>query len=188
MISKHLRPAAVIACVVGACASITATQTFELSTEYAAMPSLPGTPNVAQQVALTANFGSCSKTALGNLEKLRADSHVDSLEVWVIVKDIQLRSDTSFSGIENLTLKLVTPDETITVCDRPLSTEEQQSSSVSCPFERRINAEDLCATQSTGTAPTQMTIQLEVMTGEVTLSQIGATIAVETEVDADVSL
>ena len=171
-----------------ACASISATQSFELSTEYVAMPTLPGAPNVAQDVALTANFGSCSKTALGNLDKLRADSHVDSLDVWVIIKDIQLSSDATFSGIENLTLKLITPDETITVCNRKLSSAEQSSSSVTCPFEQRLNAEQLCAAQSGGSSPTQMTIQLTVMTGAVTLTKIGAALAVETEVDANVSL
>jgi hypothetical protein len=170
------------------CASITATQSFELSTEYVAMPTLPGAPNVAQDVALTANFGSCSKTALGNLEKLRADKHVDSLDVWVIVKDIELSSDATFSGIENLTLKLVTPSQTITVCDRALSAAEQKASTVSCPFEERLSAEQLCAAQGSSSSPTQMTIQLTVMTGAVTLTKIGATLAVETEVDANVSL
>lgn len=170
-----------------ACASIVATQTFELSTEYAAMPALP---NVAlgqpQTVSLSASFGSCSKTALGNLEKLRADNNVDSLDVWVIVRDVHLEADTSFQGIERLGLALVTGDETISVCDRALSEQEQQSSNITCPFEHRVRAEQLCTSADDSSA--RMTIQLSIDTGEIALTRIGARLAVETEVDADVSL
>ena len=174
--------------VLGACANIVATQDFELSTEYVAMPGLSGAPvNVPQTVSLSARFASCSKTALGDLEKIRASDHVDSVDVWVIVRDVKLYSDASFSGIEDLRLVLVTPTEEITVCDRTLSDAEQRASTVDCAFEHRIRAEDLC-TESGANSTAEMTIQLAVMTGEVSLSRIGATITVETEIDADVSL
>lgn len=173
----------------GACASIVATQTFELSTESVAMP-LPF-PDVAlsqpQTITLTTSFGSCSKTSLGSLESLRANSHVDALDVWVIVRDVELRSDASFSGIQNLALQLVTAEDTISVCDRTLSAAEQAASTISCPFEHRVRAEDLCG-MLTGSAPAQMTIELTVRTGDVTLSKVGAKLTVETELDADVSL
>ena len=172
----------------GACAGIVATQSFEISTEYAAMPGLAGAPvNLAQTVSLTARFASCSKTALGDLEKIRASDHVDSVDIWVVVRDVKLRSNATFSGIRDLKLQLMTPTEEITVCDRTLSDAEQQASTVDCALEHRIRAEDLCTdTGSSSTA--EMAIQLTVMTGDVTLTRIGATLTVETEIDADVSL
>ena len=172
----------------GACVSVVATQTFELSTESASMPGLPNAPvNRAEVVTLNARFASCSKTALGDLEKIRASDHVDSVDVWVIVRDVVLRSDATFSGIKDLNLVLVTPTEEITVCDRTLSASEQKSSKVNCEFEHRLRAEDLCV--GTGAAANaEINIQLAVMTGEVTLTQLGATLTVETEIDADVSL
>ena len=171
-----------------ACASVVVTQTFELSTEYAAMPALPNVSlGQPQTISLSASFGSCSKTALGSLDKLRQDSRVDSLDVWVIVRDIKLQSDSTFEGIEDLSLQLVTGDEQIPVCDRALSAAEQRSSTIECPFEHRVRAEQLCASADSG-APARMTIQLAINTGEVTLSRIGATLTVETELDANVSL
>jgi len=171
-----------------ACASVVATQTFELSTQYATMPALPAVPSgQSQTIALSASFGSCSKTALGSLDKLRANSHVDALDVWVTVRDIRLQSDATFEGIEHLGLELVTADETVSVCDRALSSDEQRSSSVTCPFEHRVRAEQLCSSaDSSGSA--RMTIQLSLDAGAVTLTSIGANLTVETEVDADVSL
>lgn len=175
-----------------ACASIVATQTFEISTEVA-MPSIPrvdlpaGTP--AQTVSLTARFGSCSKTALGSLDKLRANDHVDAADVWVVIRDVQLRSDASFSGIEKLSLELVTPDETVTICDRTLSESDQASSNIDCGFEHRVRAEQLCSTLAgDGAGVAEMTIELAIQTGDVTLTTLGATIKVDTELEADVSL
>jgi hypothetical protein len=175
-----------------ACASIIATQTFEISTEVA-MPSIPrvdlpaGTP--AQTISLTARFGSCSSTALGSLDKLRENKHVDSADVWVVIRDVQLRSDASFSGIEKLSLQLVTPDETITICDRDLSESDQASSNIECGFEHRVRAEQLCSTLAgDGAATAEMTIELAIQTGDVTLTTLGATIKVDTELEADVSL
>ncbi|HET8938403.1 MAG TPA: hypothetical protein VFN67_33395 [Polyangiales bacterium] len=175
-----------------ACASIVATQTFEISTEVA-MPSIPrvdlpaGTP--AQTVSLTARFGSCSKTTLGNLDKLRANDHVDAADVWVVIRGVQLRSDASFSGIEKLSLELVTPDETVTICDRTLSESDQASSNIDCGFEHRVRAEQLCSTLAgDGAGVAEMTIELAIQTGDVTLTTLGATIKVDTELEADVSL
>lgn len=175
-----------------ACASIVATQTFEINTEVA-MPSIPrvdlpaGTP--AQTVSLTARFGSCSKTALGSLDKLRANNHVDSADVWVVIHDVKLSSDSSFSGIEKLSLQLVTPDETVTICDRTLSESDQASSNIECGFEHRVRAEQLCSTLSAdGSGVAEMTIELAVQTGDVTLTTLGASIKVDTELEADVSL
>lgn len=171
-----------------ACASVVATQNFELSTEYVAMPALPNVPGVpAQTISLSARFASCSKTALGDLEKVRASDYVDSVDVWVIVRDVRLISDASFSGIDQLTLQLEIPGDTITVCNRKLSESEQQRSTVTCPFEYRVRAEDLCNGDGS-TANTEITIQLTVDTGDVSLTRIGAKLAVDTEVDADVSL
>jgi hypothetical protein len=166
------------------CASVTVSQMFELSTESATMPPPTGAPSSTQTVSLNAKFGSCSKSALGNIEKVRESDQVDSLEVWVIVRDVKLSSDASFSGIENLHLELVTANETVTVCDRTLSAAEQRSSTIDCEFEKKVSVEELCADAGS----TQMAIQLTVDTGAVTLTRIGATITVETEVEADVSL
>jgi hypothetical protein len=174
-----------------ACASIVATQTFEITTEVA-MPNIPrvGVPTAeAQTISLTARFGSCSRTALGSLDKLRESKHVDSAEVWVVIRDVQLRSDASFSGIENLKLQLVTPDETVTICDRTLSESDQAASSIECEFEHRVRAEQLCSTLAgNGSGTAEMMIQLSVQLGDVTLSTLGATIKVDTELEADVSL
>jgi hypothetical protein len=172
-----------------ACASIAATQTFEISTQVA-MPSIPRIPtSEPQTVMLTARFGSCSRTALGSLDKLRENSHVDSADVWVVVRDVQLRSDSSFAGIEDLTLQLVTPDETVTICDRRLSEADQEASTVDCEFEHRVRAEQLCSMIGGGSSGVaQMTIELEVSTGDITLTELGATLNVDTVLEADVSL
>lgn len=171
-----------------ACASVVATQTFEISTEVA-IPSIPGIPSIGTQTAqVTARFGSCSRTALGSLEKLRDSKYVDSADVWVVVRDVQLRSDSSFAGIENLTLELVTPDETVTICDRALSESDQEASTLDCNFEHRVRAEQLCmmlGDDRSGVA--EMSIELAVSRG-ITLTTLGATLVVDTEVEADVSL
>lgn len=173
----------------GACASIVATQTFEISTEVA-MPSIPRIPTTEPQtVTLTARFGSCSSTALGSLEKLRENKYVDSADVWVVVRDVQLRSDSSFAGIEDLNLQLVTPDETVTICDRTLSESDQASNTIDCDFEHRVRAEQLCMMLGDSTSGVaQMSIELQVSTGDVTLTTLGATLKVDTELEADVSL
>jgi hypothetical protein len=172
-----------------ACASISAIQTFELTTESAAMPALPNVPtNQPQTLSLTAGFGSCSKSALGDLERVRANSHVDSLDVWVNITDIKLRSDATFSGIQSLSLSLATHGDAIPVCSLTLSAAEQQSSQIDCPSEQHVRAEQLCPTAGSTTTPAQITMQLTVNTGDVTLTKLSATIQLETEVDADVSL
>jgi hypothetical protein len=172
-----------------ACASIVATQTFEISTEVA-MPNIPRVPTgQPQTVTLTARFGSCSRTALGSLDKLRESKYVDSADVWVVVRDVQLRSDSTFAGIENLSLELVTPDETVTICDRRLSESEQEASTIDCDFEHRVRAEQLCmmlGDDMSGVA--QMSIELAVSTGDITLTTLGAKIVVDTDLEADVSL
>lgn len=181
-------PAALALC---ACASIVATQTFEISTEVTT-PNIPRVDlpgSAPQTISLTARFGSCSRTALGSLDKLRESKHVDSADVFVVIRDVQLRSDASFSGIEQLNLQLVTPDETVTICDRRLSESDQEASTIDCEFEHRVRAEQLCATLAgDGSGAAEMTIQLEVQTGDVTLTTLGATIKVDTELEADVSL
>ena len=182
-------PVALCIAALCACASVAATQTFEISTEIA-MPSIPRVPTAAPQtVMLTARFGSCSRTALGSLDKLRESDHVDAVDVWVVIRDVQLRSDSSFAGIEDLTLQLVTPDETVTICDRTLSASDQRASTIDCDFEHRIRAEQLCSTIGDGSAGVaQMTIELAVSTGDITLTSLGATLHVDTVLEADVSL
>jgi hypothetical protein len=178
-------------CVSAACVSIVATQTFEITTQIA-MPNIPDVdvPGAGPQtVALTARFGSCSRTALGSLDKLRSNAHVDSADVFVVVRDITLRSDATFEGIENLNLALVTPEETVTICDRTLSDADQQRDTVNCDFEHRVRAEQLCTSlgaNSSGVA--EMTIELAVQTGDVTLTTLSATIHVDTELEANISL
>lgn len=172
-----------------ACASVVATQEFDITTEIA-MPSIPRVPTAqAVPVSFTAQFGSCSSTALGSLDKLRENKHVDSADIWVVVKDVRLRSNTSFSGVETIKLELVTPDETISICDLELSDSDQESDVIDCDFEHRIKAEDLCSMlsgNSTGVA--MMNIDLTVSPANVTLSSLSSTIEVDTELDLDVSL
>lgn len=172
-----------------ACASIVATQTFEISTEIA-MPNIPRIPtSQPQTVTLTARFGSCSSTALGSLDKLRESKYVDSADVFVVVRDVQLRSNSSFAGIENLKLELVTPDETVTICDRTLSDRDQEASTIDCDFEHRVRAEQLCMMlEGDASGVAEMSIELAVSTGDITLTTLGATLAVDTELEADVSL
>jgi hypothetical protein len=186
---KRSTPMLLALVAVCACASIVATQTFEISTEVA-MPSIPRIPtSEPQTVRLTARFGSCSRTALGSLDKLRENELVDSADVWVTVRDIELRSDTSFAGIENLTLELVTPDEILTICDRTLSDSDQEASTIDCDFEHRVRAEQLCAMFGDDAADVaEMTIELAVSTGDVTLTTLSATLQVDTELEANVSL
>jgi len=172
-----------------ACASAVATQAFNISTEIA-MPAIPRVPTTQPQtVSLTARFGSCSATALGNLDKLRSTKHVDSADVWLVVRNVHLRSNTNFKGIQNIKLDLVTPSQTIAICDQGLSDSAQESDVVDCDFEHRLKAEDLCSMlsgNSTGVA--EMNIDLTVAPANVTLTSLSATIEVDTELDLDVSL
>jgi hypothetical protein len=171
-----------------ACASISATQTFELSTSVV-IPALPhAAVSVPQTVSLVMKFGSCSNSALGDLEKLRANDHVDSLDVWVDISDVELHSEATFSGVQTLTLQLVAGDEVIPVCSRALTASEQKASTLKCPFEHRVRAEQLCATLGSEQAPAQMTIEVQVLTDDVRLTTIGAKIQVVTELAADLSL
>lgn len=181
-------------CVLGvvvlcACASIVATQTFEISTDVVT-PDIPRIPTPEPRaVTLTARFGSCSRTALGSLEKLRESKYVDSADVFIQIRDVSLHADTSFAGIQSLTLELLTPDETITICDRSLSEDEQQGRTIECEFEHRLRAEELCmmlGDDVSGVA--EMNIELLVSTGEVTLNTLSATLVADTELEADVSL
>lgn len=189
--TRSIRRAGKIFCVLAlcACASIVAKQTFEITTEVA-MPNIPRIPTrEPRSVTLTARFGSCSRTALGSLDKLRESKYVDSADVWVVVRDVQLRTDTTFAGIENLKLELVTPDETVTICDRALSDADQEASTVDCDFEHRMRAEQLCMMLGDDTSGVaQMSIELSVATGDITLTTLGATLVVDTELEADVSL
>jgi hypothetical protein len=177
-----------------ACASIVATQSFEITTEVA-MPDIPnvdlpeGVDAPPQTLRLRASFGSCSRTALGSLDKLRENANVKSADVWVVVRDIQLRSDSSFSGIEELDISLVTPDETLNICNRRLSESDQAGSTIDCGFEHRMRAEQLCSTLSgDGSGTASMTIELSVQTGDVTLTTLSASIQVDTDLEVDVGI
>lgn len=171
-----------------ACASISGSQTFEALQEY----SLPNAGNtyatdVTTTVTVSANSQrSFAAAVLDDIAELRAQDHVDSAEASVQIASIQLATDTTFAGVKAVRVQLVTPTETVELCNRVLSASDEQSSSVSCRTDYRLG-EDALQQSATSEQPTRIDLELQV-SGAVTATTLTSTVAFEVEVDVDASL
>lgn len=175
-------------CALVACASISGTQTFETTRQF----TLPNTGAVAgdtgsRTIAAVGGVGELSfaESVLDNIDRLRERDHIDSAEATVRVMSIRLSTDTTFAGVTAIRVQLVTGTETIELCRRTLSAEEQKASSVSCEADHVMDEDTL--QQTTSETPAQIGAQLEV-SGAVTATKLNSVVTFEVEVNVDASL
>jgi hypothetical protein len=173
-------------CCLLACASVTGTQTFQSSSQYSlpTIGNVTGTRTIAASAATNAR--SFAESVLQDVDELRENKHVDSAAVAVRIASVQLTSNTTFAGVKAVRLQLVTETETIELCNRPVTTREEQSSSISCTVDHEIQESELKKSSDSAT-PAQISVQLQV-SGAVTATKLTATVAFDVEVNADVSL
>ncbi|HKP63984.1 MAG TPA: hypothetical protein VJV78_44925 [Polyangiales bacterium] len=176
-------------CVLVACASISGTQSFEAERQF----TLPGVAAVAGDTGshtLTAvgvaDELSFAKSVLDEVDQLRERDHIDSAEVQLRVVSVQLATDTTFAGITAIRVQLVTAAETIELCARTLSADEQRASSIDCSADHVVDEATL--QQSTASsAPAQIGAQLEV-SGAMTATKLDSSVTFEIELNVDASL
>jgi hypothetical protein len=172
-----------------ACASISGTQTFQATRQFTL-------PNVA---AVGGETGSHTITAVGaagelsfaesvldDVDQLRERDHIDSAEATVRVVSVRLSTDTTFAGVTAVRAQLVTGAETIELCSRTLSADEQNASSVSCDVDHVMDEATL-QQNTTSAAPAQIGAQLDVA-GAVTATKLNSVVTFQVEVNVDASL
>jgi hypothetical protein len=176
-------------CALVACASISGTQTFQATRQF----TLPNVGAVAGDTgshtitALGAADGlSFAESVLDDVDQLRERDHVDSAEAAVRVVSVRLSTDTTFAGVTAVRVQLVTGTETVLLCSRTLSVDDQKASTVSCEADHVMDEASL-QQNTTSTAPAQIGAQLDV-SGEVTATKLNSVVTFEVEVDVDASL
>jgi hypothetical protein len=175
-------------CAFVACASISGTQSFEATRQFT-LPSV-GTlaANTASQT-ITAMGAvdqlSFAESVLDDVDRIRERDHIDSAEATVRVVSVRLSTDTTFAGVQAVRVQLVTATETIELCSRTLSAEDQKGSSLRCESDHVMDEATL--EQSSTTDPAQIGAQLEVSDG-VTATKLNSVVTFEVEVHVDASL
>lgn len=169
-----------------ACASVSGSQSFETSAKYTlpAVGTVTGTRTITAQAA--ADTRAFAASVLKDIDELRDDKHVDSADAKLRIVSATLAVDTSFAGVQSVRIQLVTASSTVELCDRALSSSDQQASTVSCSTDHVFDETDL-TTASSSTASSRIDIQL-VVSGTVTARHLTSTVGFEVEVNADVSL
>jgi hypothetical protein len=176
-------------CALVACASISGTQTFEATRQFA----LPNVGAVAQDTGSktitavgAAEEISFAESVLDDVDRLRRRDHIDSAEATVRVVFVRLSTDTTFAGVTGIRVQLVTGTETFELCNRRLSADEQRASSISCEADHVLDEATLQQT-TTSSAPAQIGAQLDV-SGAVTATKLDSVVTFEVEVNVDASL
>ena len=176
-------------CALVACASISGTQTFESSKQFT-LPNVAAAADVTASQTIVAMGAateiSFAESVLDDVEELRERDHIDSAEATVRVVSIRLSTDTTFAGVTAVRVQLVTATETIELCTRTLSPDEQRSSSIRCEADHVMDEATL-QRNTTSTDPAQIGAQLDV-TGEVTATTLSSVVTFEVEVNVDASL
>jgi hypothetical protein len=129
---------------------------------------------------------SFAESVLDDFDELRARDHIDSAEASVRVVSVRLSTDTTFAGVTAVRVQLVTAAETIELCSRTLSAEDQKASSISCESDHVMDEETLQQTTASMT-PAQIGAQLDV-SGGVTATKLNSVVTFEVEVNVDASL
>src|SRR4051812_608243 len=145
-------------CALVACASISGTQTFQATRQFA----LPNTGTVGGDTGSrtitavgAANQLSFAEAVLDDVDQLRKRDHVDSAEATIRVVSVRLSTDTTFAGVTAIRVQLVTATESIELCNRTLNEDEQRASSISCAADHAMDEATL--QQNTGSsAPAQI--------------------------------
>lgn len=176
-------------CVVVACASISGTQSFEASRKF----TLPNVGSVAAGNATRTIEAvgaleeiSFAESVLDDVDALREREHIDSAEASVRVVSVELSTDTTFAGVSAIRVQLVTATETIELCSRTLSAEEQAASTIQCEVDRVMD-ETTLEESAAADSPAQIGAQLDV-SGGVTATTLDSVVTFEVEVNVDASL
>jgi hypothetical protein len=176
-------------CALVACASISGTQSFEATRQFT-LPSVGAVAdNVGSQtITAVGEAGQISfaQSVLDDVDELRERDHIDSAEATVRVVSVRLSTDTTFAGIDAIRVQLVTATDTIELCNRTLSADEQRASSICCEADHVMDEATL-QKNATATAPAQIGAQLDV-SGGVTARKLNSVVTFEVEVDVDASL
>ena len=174
-------------CALVACASISGTQSFEATRQFS-LPSVgavPGDTGSHTIVAVgAADEISFAESVLDDVDELRARDHIDSAEASVRVVSIRLSTDTTFAGVTAVRVQMVTATETIVLCSRTLTEEDQRASSIRCEADHVMDEATL---QQTTAVPAQIGAELDV-SGAVTATKLDSVVTFEVEVNVDASL
>jgi hypothetical protein len=176
-------------CAAVACASISGSQSFETSRQFtlpsvAAMAGDTG-PHTISAIGAAGQI-SFAESVLDDVDRLRERDHIDSAEASVRVVSVRLSTDTTFAGITAVRVQLVTAAETVELCSRSLSADEQKSSSIRCEADHVMDEETL-QQNAASSAPAQIGAQVEV-SGAVTATKLNSVVTFEVEVNVDASL
>ncbi|HET6338310.1 MAG TPA: hypothetical protein VFG30_34040 [Polyangiales bacterium] len=98
---------------------------------------------------------------------------------------VRLSTDTTFAGVTAVRVQLVTGEQTVELCSRTLSAEEQKASSISCETDHVMDEATL--QQTTSGASAQIGAQLDV-SGGVTATKLNSVVTFKVEVNVDASL
>jgi hypothetical protein len=174
--------------VLVACASISGTQTFEANRQFT-LPSVAAVGGDIGSRTITAVGAaeglSFAESVLDDVDQLRERDHIDSAEAAVRVVSVRLSTDTTFAGVTAVRVQLVTGGETVELCSRTLSAEEQKASSISCEADHVMDEATL--QQTSAGASAQIGAQLDVSSG-VTATKLNSVVTFQVEVNVDASL
>jgi hypothetical protein len=176
-------------CALVACASISGTQTFEATRQFT-LPDVEAVVGDTGSHAITAVGAadelSFAESILDDVNQLRERDHIDSVDAAVRVVSVRLSTDTTFAGVTAVRVQLVTGAETVQLCSRALSADEQEASSVSCEANHVMDEATL-QQNATSAAPAQIAAQLDV-SGAVTARKLHSVVTFQVEVNIDASL
>ena len=176
-------------CALVACASISGTQSFEATRQFS-LPSVAAIAGDTGSHTVTAVGAagelSFAKSVLDEVEQLREQDHIDSADAQIRVGSVRLSTDTTFAGITAIRVQLVTATETIELCARTLSADEQRASSISCDADHVVDEATL-QQGATSNKPAQIGAQVEV-SGAMTATKLDSVVTFEVQVDVEASL
>jgi hypothetical protein len=171
-----------------ACVSISGSQTFQATQQFT-LPNVGAVGDTGSRTIAAVGAAdelSFAESVLEDVDQLRERDHIDSAEATVRVVSVRLSTDTTFAGVTAIRAQLVTGAQTVELCSRTLSADEQKASSVSCDADHVMDEATLQQT-TTSAAPAQIGAQLEV-SGAVTATNLTSVVTFQVEVNVDASL
>jgi hypothetical protein len=169
-----------------ACASISGKQTFETTQQFT-LPNVGAFDASARAIAAVSEAGefSFAESVLDEVDALRELDYIDSAQATVRIVSLRLSTDTSFAGVSAVRVQLIAGTETIELCNRTLTAEDQESPAISCDADHVMNEATL--QNATTTAGARLGAQLMV-SGAVTATRLSSVVTFDVEVDIDASL
>ncbi|MET0386879.1 MAG: hypothetical protein ABW321_13010 [Polyangiales bacterium] len=170
----------------GACAAISGSQTFESVSEL----SLPIADGVSGTGTISAvgseNTQSFAEVLLEDLNDLRGEKFVDSVELAVQIQQVVLDADTTFAGVQAIRITLRSVAETISLCDRTLSAGDRAASRLTCEVDHALTESTLEQMRASD-QDSELSVELDI-DGEVTARRLTSTLHLEVQLDANASL